>query len=159
MRPRCDPFNAPAIRSAIERGETTERAAYLGYAASAARPYARSTFTVLLKRGEPIEAKAATRVDVLERWREHGHVKPRILSLSPGGGLRVQAGSLIAFDSAQRLVYTRAAKPPSAIVLSSAGGFVSIEAVRFATSARSSALPSIDASAALASCSIKATWA
>jgi len=130
MRPRCDVFDARAIRAAIERGEISERAAYLDYAATAARPYARSTFSVLLKRGDAIEPKPQC-ADTLERWRERAAVKPRILSLSPGGGLRVQAGALIAFDSAQRLVYTRAAKPPSAIVLSSAGGFVSIEAVRF----------------------------
>jgi CRISPR-associated endonuclease Cas1 len=129
-RPRCDVFDVRAVRLAIERGGTNERAAYLEYASTAARPYARSTFAVLLKRSEaidPMEQPAA----VPDRWYERTVVKPRILSLSPGGGLRVQAGSLIAFDSAQKLVYTRAAKPPSAIVLSSAGGFVSIEAVRF----------------------------
>ena len=134
-RARCDPFDVRAVRLAIERGES-ERALYRAYAASAARPYARSTFTVLLKRGEPLKPNSPTSADVLERWRERAAVKPRILSLSPGGGLRVQAGSLIAFDGAQRLVYTRAAKPPSAIVLSSAGGFVSIEAVRFCARAR-----------------------
>jgi hypothetical protein len=55
----------------------------------------------------------------------------RVLSLSPGGGLRVQAGALVAFDNERTVKYTRAAKPPLAVVLSSAGGFVSIEAVRF----------------------------
>jgi CRISPR-associated protein Cas1 len=43
----------------------------------------------------------------------------------------VHAGSLIAFDRERSLVYSPSAKPPTAIVLSSAGGFVSIEAVRF----------------------------
>jgi CRISPR-associated endonuclease Cas1 len=134
MRPRCDVFDARTIRAAIEHGETTERAAYLNYSATAARPYARSTFSILLRRTREPESKAkpaTTCSEALDQWCEHGPVKPRILSLSPGGGLRVQAGSLIAFDSARRLVYTRAAKPPSAIVLSSAGGFVTIEAVRF----------------------------
>lgn len=130
-RARCDPFDVRAIRLAIERGETTERAAYLDYAASAARPYARSTFTVLLKRGEPLKPVSPSCADVLERWRERAAVKPRILSLSPGGGIRVQAGALVAFDGGSKLTYTRSAKPPLAIVLSSAGGFVSIEAVRF----------------------------
>ena len=127
---RCDPFDVRAVRLAIERGES-ERSLYLAYAASAARPYARSTFTVLLKRGEPLKPNSPTCADVLERWRERAAVKPRILALSPGGGLRVQRGALVAFDGAQVLTYTKAAKPPLAIVLSSAGGFVSIEAVRF----------------------------
>jgi len=135
-RPRCDPFDVKAIRAAVEQGETTERAAYLAYAASAARPYARSTFTLILKRGAPLKAEKPTCAAVFERWRERAAVKPRILALSPGGGLRVQAGALIAFDGAQSLKYTKAAKPPLAIVLSSAGGFVSIEAVRFCASAR-----------------------
>lgn len=43
----------------------------------------------------------------------------------------MHAGSLIAFDRERSLVYSPSAKPPTAIVLSSAGGFVSIEAVRF----------------------------
>jgi len=134
-RARCDPFDVRAVRLAIERGES-ERSLYLAYAASAARPYARSTFTVLLKRGEAVEPKAATCAEVLERWCERAAVKPRILSLSPGGGLRVRRGALVAFDGAQVLTYTNAAKPPLAIVLSSAGGFVSIEAVRFCARAR-----------------------
>jgi hypothetical protein len=124
MRPRCNVFDARAIRAAIECGETSERAA---------------TFSILLRRTREPETKAnpaTTCSEGLDKWREHGPVKPRILSLSPGGGLRVQAGSSIASDGGQRLIYTRAAKPPSAIVLSSAGGFVSIEAVRFCARAR-----------------------
>ena len=124
-RPRCDPFDVTAIRSAIERGETSERAAYLEYAASAGRPYARSTFSAMVRRKvEPapkVEPERPTCADVLDRWRERVTVKPRILSLGPGGGLRVQKGALIVFDGETRLTYTKAAKPPSAIVLSSAG--------------------------------------
>jgi hypothetical protein len=135
-RPRCDPFDAADIQVAIARGETTERTAYLAYAATAARPYARSTFALMLKRpfvadlqvesddgGEPLQA-------VLDRWRERSRVKPRILSLS-AGGLRVKASSLIAFDGPLTLTYSPASKPPLAIVLSAAGGFVSVEAIRF----------------------------
>jgi hypothetical protein len=136
-RPRCDPFDAADIQVAIARGETTERTAYLAYAATAARPYARSTFALMLKRpfvadlqvesddgGEPLQA-------VLDRWRERSRVKPRILSRSAGGGLRVKASSLIAFDGPLTLTYSPASKPPLAIVLSAAGGFVSVEAIRF----------------------------
>jgi CRISPR/Cas system-associated endonuclease Cas1 len=133
-RSRCDWFDVVAVRSAIEQGSISERAAYLEYASAAGRPYARSTFSVMLRRkAEPKAAPSEplTCAEITERWRERSAVKPRILTLSPGGGLRVQAGALIAFDGATKLTYSKAAKPPSAIVLSSAGGFVSIEAVRF----------------------------
>jgi hypothetical protein len=136
-RPRSDPFDVRAVRLAIERGETSERAAYLQYASKAARPYARSTFAALLKRAEaePEPEPETTCADILDPriksgdWRERVAVKPRILSLSPGG--RVQAGALVAFDGERKLIYTKAAKPPSAIVLSSVGGYCSIEAIRF----------------------------
>src|SRR5580704_9246913 len=49
MRSRCDPFDAIAIRAAIAKGEMTERRAYETYASSAARPYARSSFDVMLR--------------------------------------------------------------------------------------------------------------
>lgn len=131
-RPRCDPFDAPAMRAAIDGGETTERAAYLTYAATAARPYARSTFALILRREpEPERGAAKDDSDTLDRWGERAPIKPRILSLSAGGGLRVKAGCLIAFDGPLTLTYSKASKPPLAIVLSAAGGFVSIEAIRF----------------------------
>jgi hypothetical protein len=131
-RPRCDPFDAPAMRAAIDGGETTERAAYLTYAATAARPYARSTFALILRREpEPERGAAKDDGDTLDRWGERAPIKPRILSLSAGGGLRVKAGCLIAFDGPLTLTYSKASKPPLAIVLSAAGGFVSIEAIRF----------------------------
>ena len=136
-RPRCDSFDVATIRAAVVQGKATERAAYLAYAATAARPYARSTFALMLKRpsgtadleaesdgGEPPQ-------ELLDRWRERSRVKPRILSLSAGGGLRVKASSLIAFDGPLTLTYSPASKPPLAIVLSAAGGFVSVEAIRF----------------------------
>jgi hypothetical protein len=137
-RPRSDPFDAVAIRAAIDCGETTERAAYLTYAASAGRPYARSTFSHMLGRAARADAPAHNDgIDggAPDRWRDRTPVKPRILSLSAGGGLRVKAGSLIAFDNATTLTYSKSAKPPLAIVLSSAGGFVSVEAIRFAARA------------------------
>src|ERR1700684_2412417 len=54
-RPRCDPFNANAIALAIEAGETTPLRAYEAYASVAARPYARSSWEVLLKNCKEIE--------------------------------------------------------------------------------------------------------
>ena len=57
-RARCDPFDAQAIRAAIVKGETTERRAYEGYAATAARPYARSSFDVMLRSRKPPTERA-----------------------------------------------------------------------------------------------------
>jgi hypothetical protein len=54
-RPRCDPFNANAVALAIEAGETTPLRAYEAYASVAARPYARSSWEVLLKNCKDIE--------------------------------------------------------------------------------------------------------
>jgi CRISPR-associated protein Cas1 len=152
-RPRCDPAEFPAIARAIEAGETSERKAYLAYASTAARPYARSTFTAMLRRREDLRSgsgagsrsgSGAGREPVLSirarkpepaepaRWRERLPVKPRILSLAAGGGLRVHKAALVAFDvQGLSLRYTPASRPPSAVVLASAGGFVSIEAVRW----------------------------
>jgi len=134
-RPRCDPFDAAAILAAIADGATSERKAYLAYASTAARPYARSTFTIMLRRRpalEPIEARKAEPPASVADWRERLSAKPRILSLAAGGGLRVQKAALVAFDAhGPPMRYTPASRPPSAIVLSSAGGFVSVEAVRW----------------------------
>jgi hypothetical protein len=53
-----------------------------------------------------------------------------------GARLRVKAGALVAFDGPTIVTYSKAAKPPLAIVLSTVGGFVSMEAVRFCARAR-----------------------
>jgi CRISPR-associated protein Cas1 len=142
-RPRCDLFDASAILTAIDRGETTERTAYIAYAATAGRPYARSTFSQMLRRAAREDAPAVSTApanvsdgDALERWRDRSPVKPKILSLSAGGGLRVKAGALVVFDGPTIITYSKAAKPPVAIVLSTVGGFVSMEAVRFCARAR-----------------------
>lgn len=137
-RPRSDPFDAPAIRAAIERGETTERLAYLAYASTAGRPYARSTFSNMLRRADdpPPTIAARPQPQPQSGWRERNAVKPRILALGAGGGLRVRAGSLIVFDGETTLTYSKSAKPPVAIILSTVGGFVSMEAVRWAARAR-----------------------
>jgi CRISP-associated protein Cas1 len=81
-------------------------------------------------------AAAIDDASLIDRWRDRAPVKPRILSLSAGGGLRVKAGALIAFDGALTLTYSKAAKPPTAFILSTVGGFVSMEAVRFCARAR-----------------------
>jgi CRISPR-associated endonuclease Cas1 len=48
-RTRCDPFDAEEVCIAIEAGETTPLRAYEKYASTAARPYARSSWEVMLK--------------------------------------------------------------------------------------------------------------
>src|SRR5271166_4547004 len=48
-RPRCDPFDAAAIIATLADGKTTPLLAYEDYACSAARPYARSTFELILR--------------------------------------------------------------------------------------------------------------
>lgn len=107
--------------------------------------HTRSTFSHMLRRAPRDDALAALTApthndvgddDTLDRWRDRSPAKPRILSLSAGGGLRVKAGALVAFDGAMTLTYTKAAKPPLAIILSTVGGFVSMEAVRFCARAR-----------------------
>jgi hypothetical protein len=88
MRPRCDPVDAAAIRLAIERGETNERAAYRAYAATAARPYARSSFTIMLKaRQSDIGALRVHRIfdpagDGTTYWRDRTPIKPPILAVA-----------------------------------------------------------------------------
>jgi CRISPR-associated protein Cas1 len=140
-RPRCDPADFAAIAQAIEAGETSERKAYMAYASTAARPYARSTFTIMLRRcvdmGSIADPGSIAEPELIAgRWRERIAVKPRIIALGPGCSLRVYRGALIASDDEMRLAYTKAAKPPSAIVLATTGGYVSIEAVRFCARGR-----------------------
>jgi CRISPR-associated protein Cas1 len=133
-RPRSDPFDALAIAKAIARGETTERAAYLAYASTAGRPYARSSFSNMLRSADaPPPAMRPTPAPA--GWSKRNAVKPRLLALGAGGGLRVRAGSLIVFDGETTLTYAKSAKPPQAIILSTVGGFVSMEAVRWAARA------------------------
>jgi CRISP-associated protein Cas1 len=139
LRPRCDQFDIASIRAAIARGETSERKAYQDYAATAGRPYARSTFSLMLRRklhAIELEPAASDNASPIDHWRDRSPVKPKIVALGPGGGLRVKAGALIVFDGALTLTYSKAAKPPLAIILSTAGGYLSAEAIRFAVRAK-----------------------
>jgi CRISPR-associated protein Cas1 len=138
-RPRCDPFEVAFICAAIDRGETTERAAYLTYAATAARPYARSTFALMLRNaanGAGIE-RAQDEPDSDAFWAVRLKVKPSIVTTcADNASLRVKGGALIVFDGAHSLTYAAGGKHPSAIVMAGWGGHVSIEAVRFCASHR-----------------------
>jgi CRISP-associated protein Cas1 len=138
-RPRCDPFDASAIHAAINRGETTERAAYLAYAATAGRPYARSTFALMLRNvanGAAIERPQAV-PDSEAFWAARLKVKPSVVTTcADNATLRVKGGALIVYDGAHSLTYTSGGKHPSAIVMAGWGGHVSIEAIRFCASHR-----------------------
>ena len=65
-RPRCDQFDAAAIIDAISKGETTPLRAYRDYAATAARPYARSTFEIYLRGHERLGRLGVSRTAVCD---------------------------------------------------------------------------------------------
>jgi hypothetical protein len=154
-RPRCDPFDAPAILAALAKGETTPRQAYEAYASEAARPYARSTFESLLRRplrqpnatGHQSAGPSASAAGVIDDtvadaasdafWGERLKVKARIVvTTADNACLRGTGGSLIVFDGERSLRYAPGDKHPAAIVMAGWGGLVSIEAVRFCASHR-----------------------
>lgn len=138
-RPRCDGFDAASVRTAIEQGKATERASYLAYAAIAARPYARSTFTLLLRKaanGAAIQGPQ-DELDSDAFWAARLKVKPSIVTTcADNATLRVKGGALIVYDGAHSLTYTAGGKHPSAIVMAGWAGHVSIEAMRFCASHR-----------------------
>jgi CRISPR-associated protein Cas1 len=139
-RPRCDGFDAANVRVAIEQGKATERASYLAYAATAARPYARSTFALMLRNaasgGDAIE-RPQEELDSEAFWATRLKVKPSIVTTcADNATLRVKGGALIVYDGEHSLTYAAGGKHPSAIVMAGWGGHVSIEAVRFCASHR-----------------------
>jgi CRISPR-associated endonuclease Cas1 len=152
MRPRCDPFDAAMIRDAIAKGETTERRAYEAYASTAARPYARSSFDVMLRlRNSPFENDRALRPcpfdqrkhstasvtvpgsDRLHRAWRIAPVKPsNVLTLTGDSiSLSIKRGALIATRDVTTLVYEPRAVKPNAIVLTGWGGVITLAALRF----------------------------
>jgi hypothetical protein len=72
-RPRCDVFDAAAAREAIAGGRSTARQAYEAYCSTAARPYSRSTWELMLRR--PKAAAAAAR-EIIAPWRDIAPAKP-----------------------------------------------------------------------------------
>jgi CRISP-associated protein Cas1 len=148
-RPRCDPFDALASIADLDAGKSTPLKAYHDYAAVAARPYARSTFELLLqqaRRGVPhkvyasTQPAAETQLSAAQQdftsdafWAEHLPVKPRVLTtVCDNASLRVKGGALIVHDGERKLVFEAAAPKPRAIVMSGWSGMVTIEAMRFA---------------------------
>jgi hypothetical protein len=118
VRPRCDGFDAGSIRAAIEQGKATERAAYLAYAATAARPYARSTFALMLRNAAngPAVQRPQDEPDSDVFWAARLKVKPSIVTTcADNATLRVKGGALIVYDGAHSLTYEAGAsiRPPS----------------------------------------------
>jgi CRISP-associated protein Cas1 len=134
-RARCDPFDAEAIRAAIVKGETTERRAYEAYAATAARPYARSSFDVMLRSRKPPTERAPKSDHARRPVENRGRapVKPsNVLTLTGDSvSLSVKRGALIATRDAMTLVYEPRAVKPSAIVMTGWGGVITLAALRF----------------------------
>jgi hypothetical protein len=104
-RARCDPFDAPLIIAALDNREITSLKAYQEYASVAARPYARSTFELLLqqaRRGASRKVYASgpaateTQLSAADQdaasdahWAEYLPVKPRVLTtVSDNASLR-----------------------------------------------------------------------
>jgi CRISP-associated protein Cas1 len=147
-RPRCDPFDVLAIVADLDAGRTTPLNAYQGYASVAARPYARSTFELLLqqaRRGASRKVYASgqaateTQLSAADQdaasdtfWADRLPIKPSVLTtVCDNASLRVKGGALIVQDGEHRLVFEAAAPKPRAIVMSGWSGIVTIEAMRF----------------------------
>jgi CRISP-associated protein Cas1 len=148
-RPRCDPFDMLAIIADLDAGKTTPLKAYQEYASVAARPYARSTFDLLLqqaRRGASRKVYASgqaateTQLSAADQdaasdsfWANHLPIKAHVLTtVSDNASLRVKGGALIVQDGERRLVFEAAAPKPRAIVMSGWSGILTIEAMRFA---------------------------
>jgi hypothetical protein len=155
-RPRCDPIDAFHVLNALADGSTTPLAAYREYASTAARPYARSTWEVLIRGAErktgerhaaEHEKEALTGLASADAepdnasldaasdayWVERLQVKSRVLTtIHDNASLRVKGGALIVCDGENRLVYDAAARKPQAIVMTGWSGLVTVEAMRWA---------------------------
>jgi CRISPR associated protein Cas1 len=138
-RPRCDPFDANAVALAIEAGETTPLRAYEAYASVAARPYARSSWEVLLKNNKGIETDNKPLLTIKHTKVEAPYwidpVKPsNILTTTfDNAALKVKGGALIVADGDRKIIYEQRGLKPQAIVMTGWGGYITIEAIRFCT--------------------------
>ena len=138
-RPRCDPFNANAVALAIEAGETTPLRAYEAYASVAARPYARSSWEVLLKNCKGVETDNKPTLTIKHAKAQAVYwfdpVKPsNILTATfDNASLKVKGGALIVVDGDRKIVYEKRGVKPQDIVMTGWGGYITIEAIRFCT--------------------------
>jgi CRISPR-associated protein Cas1 len=141
-RAACDPFDAAAIVERIATRETTAADAWSAYAASAARPFARSTFAGALSRarvsaGLPIAVK---RGGNLKRGVGGHEIRKRagagpVLVIGPDAALRVRGGVLDiehGFKRDRVRVRIDVDQPkPAAILFDAHGEFLTGEAIRW----------------------------
>jgi hypothetical protein len=138
----CDPFDAAAIVERIATGETTAADAYRRYAASAARPCARSTFAQKLSLARtrarrlcpaPVEKRSPGRPPA-RALRALGMGGP-VLVIGPDAALRVRGGALdIEHGSGKDRVHVRIdvdEEKPAAILFDAHGEFLTGEAIRW----------------------------
>jgi hypothetical protein len=98
-----------AVRAAIASGDTTERRAYEAYAAVSARPYARSSWEVMLRSRKPVAKPERgpglwSRLSIPSSKHRAAPVKPsNVLTLTgDSASLSVKRGALIAAQDAAR---------------------------------------------------------
>jgi CRISPR/Cas system-associated endonuclease Cas1 len=138
-RPRCDPFDANTVALAIEAGETTPLRAYEAYASVAARPYARSSWEVLLKNNKGIQTDNKPPLTIKHTKAQASYwldpVKPsNILTTTfDNASLKVKGAALIVTDGDRKIIYEQRGLKPQAIVMTGWGGYITIEAIRFCT--------------------------
>jgi hypothetical protein len=158
MRARCDPIDYEATLSMLaesgcgligpSREAATLRRLYADYASVAARPYARATWELMLRKAErKVDSSHVSGLHMSEKaeaveqdeasdahWAERLQVKPRILTtVGDNASLRVKGGALVVCDGDKRLVYEASARRPQAIVMTGWSGLVTIEAMRWAS--------------------------
>jgi CRISPR-associated protein Cas1 len=136
------------VLSELAEGATTPLKAYREYASIAARPYARSTFELLVAKAKRDGSKALAHPTIITPntshslaeqdeasdafWAETLPVKPRVLTtMADNASLRVKGGALDVHDGDRRLAFESAAPKPRAIVMTGWSGMVTVEAIRF----------------------------
>jgi CRISP-associated protein Cas1 len=138
-RPRCDPFDANAVSQAIEAGKTTPLRAYEAYASVAAKPYARSSWEVMLKNNKGIETYSKPPFTIKQTKAQASYwfdpVKPSnvLTTTFDNANLKVKGGALIVTDGDRKVIYEPRGLKPQAIVMTGWGGYITIEAIRFCT--------------------------
>ena len=132
MRPRCDPFDVSAVRTAIASGETTAMARIDPTPARRHDLMRGRLGNRWCGRGDP-RNRVNFRPQGFSSVKERPPVKPsNVLTLTGDSvSLSVKRGALIAARDAMTLVYEPRAVKPSAIVMTGWGGVITLAALRF----------------------------
>jgi CRISPR-associated endonuclease Cas1 len=143
-RPRCDPIDVNSVLLALAAGGTMLHL-YRDYASTAARPYARASWEIAVRRAQRpgdnpcamdqkyVAAYIVRRNTGPGYWEKRAPVKPaRVLTLTAESpSLRVKGGALHVRDGGPLIVYEPRGVKPHAIVLTGWAGILSIQALRF----------------------------